>query len=210
MTCRPSLRFAIAFPILILAACATTAGKVSDGNYYAPNGNFVLPVDRGNVKVQDRLVDRGGLVSVVDDMGNNYGVTYLLLPSTSADLHGDPAKLDAELSSFVHDYALTSLYRPASPQSKVDHEEFLGTGPDRALFAVATLPGTSSVMDGKTGKRWDSIRSLLVFDKNGYVYMLHSEMNTVFGPIGAAGPTSKDLELAHKAMRRLRESIHFQ
>jgi len=32
-------------------------------------------------------------------------------------------------------------------------------------------------MDGKTGKRRDSVRALLVFDKNKFMYMLHSEIN---------------------------------
>lgn len=210
MACRPSLRFVISIPFLILAACATTAGKVSDGNYYAPRGDFVLPIDRGNVKVQDRVDELGGLVSVVDDMGNNYGVTYVLIPPGSADLRNDPAKLDAELSSFVHEYVLPGVFRPVSPRSTVDHEEFLGTGPDRAFFAVATVPEISSIVDGKTGKRWDSVRSLLVFDKNRHVYMLHSEMNTALGPVNAAALTSKDLDAARKRMQRLRESIRFQ
>jgi len=170
----------------------------------------VLPIDRGNIRVQDRNDERSGLVSVLDDMGNNSGVTYVLLPANAEAVRSDPARLDAACRGFVHEYALPALFRPVSPQSKIVHEEFLGTGPDRAFFAVATIPEASSIMDLKTGRRQDSVRSLLVFDKNKYMYMLHSEMNTVFDPVNAAALTSKDLDAARKKMQRMRESVRFQ
>jgi len=143
-------------------------------------------------------------------MGNNSGVTYVLLPANAEAVRSDPARLDAAYRGFVHEYALPALFRPVSPQSKIVHEEFLGTGPDRAFFAVATIPEASSIMDLKTGRRRDSVRSLLAFDKNKYMYMLHSEMNTVFDPVNAAALTSKDLDAARKKMQRMRESVRFQ
>jgi len=95
-------------------------------------------------------------------------------------------------------------------QSKIVHEEFLGSDLDRAFFAVAVIPEASSIMDPKMGKKWDSVRALLVFDKNKFMYMLHSEINTVLDPVHAASLTDKDLEAARKAMQRMRASIRFQ
>jgi hypothetical protein len=65
-------------------------------------------------------------------------------------------------------------------------------------------------MDAKTGKRRDSVRALLVFDKNGFMYMLHSQINTVFDPVNPAALTNKDLEAAQKKLQRMRASIRFQ
>jgi hypothetical protein len=204
------LFFGIVIPLLFLSGCATTKGKVSDGSYYAPLGNFVLPLDRGNIRIQDKNDERSGIVSVLDDMGNNEGITYASLPATAEGVLNDPAKRDSAYRGFVHDYALLTYFQPVSAQSKIVHEEFLGSGPDRAFFAVAVIPEISSVLDGKTGKRWDSVRALLVFYNNKFMYMLHSEINTVFGPVNAASLTNKDLEAARKKMQRMRASIRFQ
>ena len=65
-------------------------------------------------------------------------------------------------------------------------------------------------MDVKAGKRRDSVRSLLVFDRNKFMYMLHSEMNTIFDLVNPAALTSKDLDAARKKMQRMRESVRFQ
>jgi hypothetical protein len=36
--------------------------------------------------------------------------------------------MDSAYRGFVHDYALPALFRPVSAQSKIVHEEFLGSG----------------------------------------------------------------------------------
>ena len=204
------LFFGTVIPLLFLSGCATTKGKVSDGSYYAPLGNFVLPLDRGNIRIQDKNDARSGMVSVLDDMGNNEGITYVGLPANAEAVHNDPEKRDSAYRGFVRDYALPDLFRPVSAQSKIVHEEFLGSDLDRAFFAVAVIPEASSIMDPKMGKKWDSVRALLVFDKNKFMYMLHSEINTVLDPVHAASLTDKDLEAARKKMQRMRASIRFQ
>lgn len=118
----------IVIPLLLLSGCATTKGKVSDGSYHAPLGNFVLPLDRGNIRIQDKNDARSGMVSVLDDMGNNEGITYVSLPANAEAVHNDPARMDSAYRGFVHDYALPALFRPVAAQSKIVHEEFLGSG----------------------------------------------------------------------------------
>jgi hypothetical protein len=100
----------VIIPVLVLAGCATTRGKVSNGSYYAPLGNFVLPLDRGNIRIQDRNDDRSGMVSILDDMGNNQGITYVGLTASADDLRGDLARRDSAYRGFVHDYALPALF----------------------------------------------------------------------------------------------------
>ena len=189
---------------------AATEGKDSGETYYAPLGNFVLPLDRGNIRIQDKNDERSGMVSILDDMGNNEGITYVAFPANAEALHNNPAKRDSAYRGFVHDYALPSLFRPVSAQSRIVHEEFLGSDLDRAFFAVAVIPEISSLVDGKTGKRRDSVRALLVFDKNKFMYMLHSDINTVFHPVNAGSLADKDLEAARKRMQRMRASVRFQ
>ena len=197
--------------LLVLSGCATTTqGRVPDGNYYAPLGNFVLPIVPGNARIQDQSDEQGGMISVLDDMGNNEGVTYVALPAGGEAVMMDPARRDAAYRGFVHDYALPGLYRPISAQSAVVHEEFIGSQRDRAFFAVAVIPQASSVLDASTGKKWDSVRALLVFHENQFMYMLHSEINTVLDPVDAASLTDDDLVPARKKMQRLRESIRFR
>src|SRR6266699_1389982 len=100
------LFFGTVIPLLFLSGCATTKGKVSDGSYYAPLGNFVLPLDRGNIRIQDKNDARSGMVSVLDDMGNNEGITYVGLPANAEAIHNDPEKRDSAYRGFVHNYAL--------------------------------------------------------------------------------------------------------
>ena len=207
---RDSLLAGIVVSLLLLSGCATTQGSVSDGSYHAPLGNFILLLESGNERIQDRNDERSGMVSVLDGMGNNKGVTYIALPAGAEATLGDPAKRDSAYRGFVHAYALPELFRPISAQSAVVHEEFIGSGLDRAYFAIAVIPEASSVLDTRTGKKWDSVRALLVFDKNQFIYMLHSEINTVFDPVDPASLTNEDLEPARKGMQRLRESIRFQ
>ena len=194
---------------LIRKIDATTKGKAPRDSYYAPLGNFELPIYSGYTRIQDKNDERGGIVSVLDDMGNNEGVTYLALPDNAEAIHNNPAKMDSAYRSFIYEFALPNLFQTVSAQSRIVHEEFLGSGLDRAFFAIVVIPEISSAMNAKTGKRWDSVRALLVFDKNKFTYMLHSEINTVLNPVNAASLTNQDIEAARKTMQRMRAAIRF-
>ena len=203
----------VVIPLLVLSGCATTKGKVSDGNYYAPLNNFVIPLPTplfGGLRIQDNNDAEGGMVSFHDDTGNNEGVTYVRLPANAETVHSDPAKRDSAYRSFVHDYALPGLFLPVSSESKLVHEEFLYSGPDRAFLAVVVIPEGSTLMDVKAGKRLESVRALLVFDKSGFMYMLHTEMMTAFSKADAASLSAKDLETARTELQRMRTSIRFR
>jgi hypothetical protein len=170
----------IVIPLLLLSGCATTKGKVSDGSYHAPLGNFVLPLDRGNIRIQDKNDARSGMVSVLDDMGNNEGITYVSLPANAEAVHNDPAKMDSAYRGFVHDYALPAL-------------------------SGRYLRSPKSCMKNSSARAW-----IELFDKNKFMYMLHSEINTVFDPVNAASLTKNDLGAARSKMLRMRGSVRFQ
>lgn len=203
---------------LVVSGCATslmgtTKGRVSEGNYYSPLENFVLPLPTpmfGDVRIQDRNDAQSGLVSVLDDMGNNEGVTYVSLSGEAGTIQILPEGVDSVYRSFVYEYVLPGLFQPVSPQSKVVHEEFLDSRPDRAFFAIAVIPGASSLMDGKTGKLVESVRALLAFDDGKYMYMLHLEMNTGLSRVNSDSLTEGDLAGARSALKTMRASIRFQ
>jgi len=205
---------------LVTSACAgtmmsSTKGKVSDGNYYSPLGNFVMPLHAGMFgppRINDSLdtEGKGGVVSALDDTGANRGVTYQPLDGAAGSAPVDPEKQDLIYRSFVFDYVLPNYYKPVSPHARVVHEEYLDSGPGRAFFAIAVIPGASSMMDGKTGARLDSIRALLVFQRGAFIYMLHQEMNTSFGRVSADAISEKEVADNKKGVKALRESIRFQ
>lgn len=203
--------FKILIPLLFVSGCATTKGRISGGNYHAPLSNFVMPLPKGvGLRIQDNYDKDGGMVSFHDDFGNNQGVTYLRLPANADSVHADPTKRDAAYRGFVHDYAMPSLFRPVSSQSKVVAEEFLGAGPERAYFAVVVIPEGSTLMDLKTKKRLDSFRGVLVFDEKGFMYMLSSEMSSVFEKTDPSSMDDKRLKAAQNTLQHMRKAISFQ
>jgi len=202
-------------PLSLLAGCATTKGKVADGNYSSPLNNFVIPLPTpfiGSLRIQDRNDADTGIVSFLDDFGNNNGVTYLRLTPDLDAVFNDPARRDSAYRSFVHDYAMKHYFLPVSAQSKIVREEFLYAGPERAFFAIVAIPEVSSVMDMKAGKRLDSHRALLVFDKKGFMYMLHTELVTALTlkKTSSSSLEDKDIGPAQNTLQRMRASIRFQ
>jgi hypothetical protein len=53
------------------------------------------------------------------------------------------------------------------------------------LFAVVNIPEGSSMLDVKAGKNLDSTRGLLIFAKNGFIYMLGKQLGVPFSASNA-------------------------
>jgi hypothetical protein len=143
----------------VATACLAGPGRVEGGKYYAPLDNFAVPVPGfAGVRVQDESDQTGGMVAFHGDLGGNRGVTYVRLPEGMGEAMSSDARRDATYRSFVHDYALSSLFRRASPQAKIVWEEPVDRGEERALFAVVDIPGASTLLDAKANTRLDSVR----------------------------------------------------
>lgn len=210
---RPLVTLAITLLSLIAVGCAgiSMKGKVEGGRYYSPLSNFNIALPNfAGLQIQDQNDSEGGRVSFPDQFGNLWAVTYLRLPADSATILSEPEKRDNAYRGFVTDYAMQSLFRKVSPQSSVVKEEFIDAQGSRAYFAVVNIPGASAIFDPKKNQRLDSVRGLLVFDKNGFMYMLEDEMNTVFHQTSASSLTAKQLDDAQATLKRIKESMAFK
>ena len=195
---------------LIVTGCATTKGKVSSGRYESPMGNFSIPLPKWpGLKVQDQSDDYGGRVSMHGDFGGLWAITYLRLPANADISLKDQSEKDAAYRGFVTDLQMQNLFQRASPQARIVHEEYLYKGDDRAYFSVVNIPEGAALVDMQKNKRLDSVRGLLVFSKGGFMYMLESEMNSVFSQVNPSSLNSKQIESSKASLKEMRDSMTF-
>ena len=159
-------------PALALAACATR-GRVEGGRYYSPAGNFDLPYPTGT-RTQEDHTETGGYVTFLSLFGASSTVTYDLVPPEIAALFLQPDRREETYRSYFREAVMPNIFYRFSPQTSIEHEEFLPA--DGALFAVVRVPeGHTSHVDPKTMRRLDSIRCLLIFGVGDSIYMLAEE-----------------------------------
>lgn len=200
--------------VVVGHAGAATKGRVVEGRYHSPLDNFSMPLRKAmGMRIQDDNDADGGRVSFPDDWGYLEAVTYLRVPVEATAALDDPEQRDAIYRSFINDYAMQTLFLPASPQTAVVRDEFIEAGGGQAYFVIVNIPGASAMIDAKKKKRTkprlDSVRALLVFDKNGFMYMLESEMNYSVSPTSASSLSTSQLERAQDNLRKLKESMTF-
>lgn len=200
--------------MVVSHAGATTKGRVDEGQYYSPLDNFSMPLRNAmGLRIQDDNDADGGRVSFPDDWGYLEAVTYLRIPAEATAALNDPEQRAAIYRSFINDYAMQTLFLQASPQSAVVRDEFIDASGSKAYFAIVNIPGASAMIDPQQKKkkkqRLDSVRALLVFDKNGFMYMLESEMNYSISQASASSLSTSQVERAQETLRKLRESMTF-
>jgi hypothetical protein len=207
---------ALSVALLSAAVTACAAGAPARAEIFrSPLGDFSLPVPSGlGMKTDEGHSEEGGRVSFHDDFGGLSAVTYWRLPPDRIQVLADPAGRDAAYTRTLHQHVMRTLFTPVSPQASVLHEEFLGEpGPDREYFAVVDLPGGSPLMNVTEGRRMDSVRSLLIFETNGFLYMLEQEIGEQ--PDGAyafAGPRPSSVASGTRpdaaALESARDGLH--
>jgi hypothetical protein len=158
-------------------------------------------------------------VSFHDDFGSLSAVTYWRLPADRVAALADPAQRDDAYARTLHGQVMRTMFTPVSPRARVLHEEFLGQpGPDREYFAVGDLPEGAPLTNMTEGRRMDAVRALLIFETNGFLYMLEQEIGAgVVGlgqtrPSGAERGTPPDaaaLESARDGLHAFRSTISF-
>jgi hypothetical protein len=209
---RAGFALALAAALAFAPACFAGQGRVEGGKYHAPLDNFTVPVPRlTGLQVQEESDETGGMVAFHGDLGTNRGVVYVRLPPDMDAALRDPQKKDATYRSFVHGYVLPALYRRVSPQSEILWEEPVGDGTERELFAVARIPGGSTLVDAKTGKRLDSVRALIVFHRHDFIYMLSDELNSAMESLDTGSPLDRErLLTARVALEAMRAEMSFR
>lgn len=204
--------FVFALLSLIVVGCATTNGRILGGRYYSPINNFTLELPNWlGMQIEDGNFDNaGGRVSLHGDMGNLWAITCLRLPANAESTLKDDEERDAEYSRFLKNFAMPSLFRQASKDARIVHEEFLGESENRAYFAVVSIPEGSAMFDLKKNKRLDSLRGLLIFDKRGFMYMVESEMDNIFSEVDPSSLNPKQLESSQSTLKRVIDRMVFK
>lgn len=180
--------------VLVVTGCATTKGKVTAGRYYAPSSNFNMTVPNFvQPRIQDDYDESGGYVSFIGQLGGLSSVFYERLPAEVKAIASDPNRQESVYRAYLHEQAMPNIFRRASPQSSLLHEEVLGAGADKAYFAVVMIPEASNSFDVKANRRFDSVRGLLIFIEGAYLYMLTEE-------------TGHTIEWRRSVIDRLRET----
>ncbi|MEK7348451.1 MAG: hypothetical protein AABZ94_06235 [Candidatus Eisenbacteria bacterium] len=175
-----SLICLVAMPLTAgLAEAAKTKGKIRKDVYMSPAKNFSVPVPRGlGMRVNDSYASEEGIggVSFHDDFGNQSGILFMRIPAEAARALDDPATRRQALESFLEAVALPTWFLPASRDARIVHQEFAGSRDSVAFMGLVSIPGGSTAMDMKTGKRLDSARAVLTLYHDGFVYVLTTEV----------------------------------
>ena len=146
--------------------------------YTSPLDNFSVPVPKGiGQRVQPQNDKDGGIVAFHDDFGGYRSIFYLRLSPRSIELQKDPEAHRANLEKFFNEYAMTWLFKPASPAASVLHSEHIQFGEASAYFAIVNLPEGSTMFDVKINKRHNTRRGMIVFARGPFLYMIGSGEN---------------------------------
>jgi hypothetical protein len=121
-------------------------------------------------------------------------VTYRRLPAGSDGVLKDADKRKNAVRNFLHDYALPELFKPVSQDTEVLLEEYIGTGNAVEYFAIVRIP-EGAIERYATGERFDSIRALLIFPHDGYMYMLGYDNMTVISLMFSPEMSTEKIDL---------------
>lgn len=196
---------------LVIAGCATTKGTISGGKYQSPLNNFSVALPNWiNLKIRDQNDANGGSVSFHDDLGNLWAITYLRLSAGSDAAFIDNEKRYVAYRDYFNSIAVPAFSNRTSKGIRTVREEFLGEGKNKIYFALIDLPEGSVLIDPKKHQQFDAIKGLLIFDRNGFIYMVENEMSSVFGRVDPSTLTTKQLEPLQETLNRLKDSIIFK
>lgn len=195
-----------------VSGCAMGSANISNGKYTSPLGNFSLPIPKSmlGTKLDESNDNLGGYVSFHGYGGGLDAINYQHIPTDFAETFDDPVRRDHAYSSYLHDVLLRDWVRQISANAKILHEEFLDQNDGRELFAVVDVPEGSPLVDGFSGKRYDSTRALLIFETAGFMYALHYEIRRTLQQGDTFSLDNNTLERGRDSLHRFKETIEFR
>ena len=201
----------IILSVLLISGCfgLLLKGKVTENRYYSPMNNFSIALPGlMEMKIEDQSDYAGGGVTFRGSNGMFWLVNYRKLTDDVASKYGSPDKRDEAYRIYVTDVPLRNAQR-FSPNSSIVKDEFIDMHGSRRYFAVLNIPEGSRLVHPVTNRRFDSVRGMLVFEKNGFIYMLGWEMNYVGHPTYASRLTDKQIGEAKETLGRIEDSMIF-
>ncbi|MCX7185466.1 MAG: hypothetical protein NTW90_09625 [Nitrosospira sp.] len=196
---------------LVITGCATTKGTVGSGKYQSPLNNFTVALPNWtNLKIRDQNDDNSGSVSFHDDLGSLSAITYSRLPADAATTFKDDEKRYAAYRDYFNNVAAPAFSSRAAKGMRTVREELLDDGKNKVYFALIDLPEGSVLADPKKNRRFDAMKGLLIFDRNGFIYMVEHEMSSVFGRVDPSTLTAQQLGALQETLKRLKDSMTFK
>lgn len=191
-----------AFATLVASACSNlntmrsvqTTGCVANGHYYAPGGEFSMPIPRWSTTVQDIVTEdpttRRSAVQIAffEDHGRWNGIECIPISDPTAVEHAAPDETRAKLSAWFEGTLIPNQKAVFPRLSVVASEELALRDGSPALFALVDMPEGSHIVDekkeraggfwGMTGgiskwerKRRDTMRAFLCSFHRGSMYL---------------------------------------
>lgn len=196
---------------LVIAGCATTKGTVGDGKYQSPLNNFTVALPNwSNLKIRDQNDDNSGSVSFHDDLGNLSAMTYSRLSADAATTFKDNEKRYEAYRDYFNNVAVPVFSSRAAKGMRTVREELLDDGKNKVYFVLIDLPEGSALADPKKNQRFDAMKGLLIFDRNGFIYMVEHEMSSVFGQVDPSTLTAQQLKALQETLKRLKDNMTFK
>lgn len=198
--------------LAVIALALVFTGAAHAEVYTSPLDNFSVPVPKGiGQRVQPQNDNDGGIVAFHDDFGGYRSIFYLRLSPRSIELQKDPDAHRANLEKFFNEYAMTWLFKPASPTASVLHSEHTRFGEESAYFAVVNLPEGSTMFDVKAKKRHNTKRGMMVFTRGRFIYMVGSGENPSVLELGnSEKPLEKLIETERVKLMSFASTISFK
>jgi len=169
--------------------------------YVSPLKNFSITVPNYafGTKVQKSNKGDGGFVVFIGGFGDLERIEYVRVDSAAI------AAQDSATRLLLYEGVLDNVVT-ANHAQILAAEPLSGPG-ETQLYALVQFPEASQVVDGKTGKRMDSFRGVLVLTRGAFLYMLYVEAGGLFG---AGEPGEKQVARGKDAVQRLLGEISFQ
>lgn len=205
-------RFAVEEFLAVIAWSLLLTSTSHAQTYNSPLNNFSVPVPKGiGQRVQPQNDNDGGIVAFHDDFGVYRSIFYLRLSQRSIELQKNPEAHRANLEKFFNEYAMTWLFKPASPNVSVLHSEHTRIGEESAYFAIINLPEGSTMFDVKAKKRHNTKRGMIVFTRDRFIYMVGSGENPSVLELGnAESPLDKLIEAERAKLMLFASTISFK
>jgi hypothetical protein len=109
-----------------------------------------------------------------DDIGRLLRIESERIPPKMEPLMaGD--RLPDTLEDFFEKAVLAQAFRSVSPDASVMYREHNTAAGEPAFFTVVMIPGGSTLTNANTGRRYDSVRGVLVFARDGFLYAISNQ-----------------------------------
>ena len=187
---------AIAACCLLVASSPALAkkGKAREGVFTSPLGDYTVAVPNlaFGARTDQNFDDHGGALSFHSDLGEVYEIlSDEMTPEVLAKIY-DPSVTSDALRSYLENYVVPNVLGKGAPRTELVYKESVAIGDKPAAFGLVNMPEGSVLEDGRTHKRLDDRRGILVLARGKFIYtIIVGGATNVLGPDTATTPVEE-------------------